>query len=110
MSGVIDMLLALKSTPIRDPHLLDRLDLEGGPFGHIRCPQCRWQPEAGSRWCCACEHTPEPWFDACGTTWNTFLTHGTCPGCSHQWHWTSCLHCGQWSLHDDWYEDDSSDG
>jgi hypothetical protein len=48
--------------------------------------------------------SPEPPFKGCGTVWNTFLTKGRCPGCSHQWRWTSCLQCQQWSLHDDWYE------
>jgi DNA-directed RNA polymerase subunit RPC12/RpoP len=70
----------------------------------IRCPLCSWRPSVSSRW--SCEHTgaPEPFFEACGTVWNTFSTRGRCPGCSHQWRWTSCLQCGEWSLHDDWYE------
>ena len=50
------------------------------------------------------EDTPEPPFDGCGTSWNTFLTRGRCPGCRHQWQWTSCLRCHGWSLHEDWYE------
>ena len=48
--------------------------------------------------------TPEPPFDFCLTSWNTFATHGRCPGCRHQWIWTSCLRCEEWSLHEDWYE------
>ena len=43
--------------------------------------------------------------DACGTAWNTFATRGRCPGCAHQWRWTSCLRCDQWSPHGDWYEE-----
>ena len=70
----------------------------------IRCPRCSWQPQASSRWSCYWADCPEPPFDACGTSWNTFSTRGRCPGCSHQWRWTSCLRCGQWSLHLDWYE------
>jgi hypothetical protein len=70
----------------------------------IRCPRCRWHPTPSSRWCCNCGGTPEPFFEACGMVWNTFLTRGRCPGCSHQWRWTSCLQCGQSSLHEDWYE------
>jgi hypothetical protein len=73
-------------------------------FSGIRCPQCHWRPSASSRWCCECAGTPEPRFDACGAEWNTFSTRGRCPGCAHQWRWTSCLRCGQWSLHDEWYE------
>lgn len=73
-------------------------------FGRIRCPLCRWQPSASSLWCCECVGTPEPFFVGCGTMWNTFSTGGRCPGCHHQWQWTSCLHCNQPSLHADWYE------
>ena len=70
----------------------------------IRCPHCRWRPSAADRWCCACEFTPEPPFPSCGTSWNTFETRGRCPGCSHQWQWTSCLRCHEWSPHEAWYE------
>jgi hypothetical protein len=77
-------------------------DDEGSPFERIRCPLCKWQPNASSVWACA-EGGPEPPFGACGTLWNTFLTRGRCPGCAHQWQWTSCLRCGGWSRHEDWY-------
>jgi hypothetical protein len=70
----------------------------------IRCPLCSWRPHASSRWCCVCIDTPEPPFEACGTLWNTFSSKGRCPGCGHQWRWTSCLRCEEWSLHADWYE------
>ncbi len=76
----------------------------GGAFDRIRCPKCEWTPGAGSRWCCDHLNTPEPPFASCGTVWHTFSTHGQCPGCGHQWEWTSCLACGQASRHDDWYE------
>jgi hypothetical protein len=75
-------------------------------FRSIRCPVCSWRPLSSSRWTCICYGTPEPYFEACGTIWNTFATRGRCPGCSHQWQWTSCLRCEQASLHVDWYEGD----
>lgn len=81
-------------------------DDEGNTSERIRCPVCEWTPHAGARWCCHGEGTPEPPFPWCGTTWNTFDTRGRCPGCSHQWKWTSCLRCGCFSLHEDWYECD----
>jgi hypothetical protein len=72
----------------------------------IRCPKCTWQPAPASMWYCAdCAH-PEHFFDGCGAAWNTFETAGLCPGCGHLWLWTSCLVCGQWSLHAEWYGDD----
>ena len=77
---------------------------QGEGFSRIRCPQCDWQPSADSLWCCQSEGTPEPAFEACGTIWNTFATRGRCPGCSHQWLWTTCLSCQQPSLHESWYE------
>ena len=70
----------------------------------IRCPKCLWRPTPDDLWCCFCEDGPEPPFQSCGTMWHTFATHGRCPGCSHQWQWTSCLRCSEWSRHDDWYE------
>jgi hypothetical protein len=97
--------------------LLKRADTPGHPtvgewtrthdeeaFERIRCPACEWQPAPTDRWSCMAEDTPEPPFSWCGTVWNTFSTSGRCPGCQHQWQWTSCLHCHQWSLHEDWYE------
>lgn len=77
---------------------------EDDAFEKIRCPLCEWRPTAASTWCCYGEDTPEPHFDWCGTQWNTFTTRGRCPGCQHQWKWTSCLGCSGWSLHEDWYE------
>lgn len=70
----------------------------------IRCPRCNWRPTNSDRWSCYAVDTPEPPFEYCLTMWNTFETHGRCPGCQHQWMWTSCLRCSEWSLHEDWYE------
>jgi hypothetical protein len=78
---------------------------EDDAFSRIRCPLCQWRPSASSRWCCHAAGTPEPFFEACGTTWNTFATRGLCPGCGHQWQWTSCLRCSEWSRHADWYDE-----
>lgn len=85
--------------------ILERLGSDDdNAFERIRCPACAWQPAPADRWCCMADDTPEPPFTWCGTTWNTFSTRGRCPGCQHQWRWTSCLHCHEWSLHEDWYE------
>ena len=70
----------------------------------IRCPRCHWQPTGASRWCCDVGDTPEPYFEGCRTVWNTFETRGRCPGCAHQWMWTTCHRCEQPSLHEHWYE------
>jgi len=35
--------------------------------------------------------------------WNTFWTHGLCPGCSHFWLDTQCLACHRISPHKAWY-------
>lgn len=90
-----------------DDIVIPRIDLhdddEEAPQG-VRCPKCNWRPAESDLWCCLAIDTPEPPFPSCGTEWHTFSTHGKCPGCSHQWRWTSCLRCGQWSLHEDWYE------
>lgn len=73
----------------------------------IRCPLCAWRPSPRDLWCCLrLSDSPEPPFPSCGTFWNTFSTHGKCPGCRHQWTWTTCFQCHEWSLHADWYEDD----
>ena len=85
--------------------VLTRMKDQVDPFFGIRCPLCAWQPNASSRWCCDPRNSPEPYFDGCWTDWNTFSTGGRCPGCSHQWMWTSCLTCGGWSLHQDWYHE-----
>ncbi len=63
----------------------------------INCPKCKWEPSSRSRWVCT---------GGCGYIWNTFDTHGKCPGCSKQWMHTMCPACGQWSLHNDWYHNE----
>ena len=101
------------------PWFLKKLDPVGGQklftvptidddesFDRIRCPLCQWHPRPSSVWCCFGLGTPEPGFNGCGTEWNTFSTGGRCPGCQHQWQWTSCLRCAGWSRHEDWYETD----
>ena len=60
----------------------------------IRCPKCRWEPDASARWGCSCGHQ-----------WNTFDTNGQCPACGRVWRDTQCLACRRWSKHHDWYED-----
>jgi hypothetical protein len=90
--------------PIVIPDLHTELEERKG-FSRIRCPLCDWSPTPASLWMCDTSFgTPEPFFNGCGTMWNTFTTRGVCPGCSHKWQWTSCLHCHGWSRHDDWYE------
>jgi hypothetical protein len=78
-------------------------------FSRIRCPLCKWQPKPSHRWFCAPCDSPEFYADGCGAYWNTFATRGRCPGCSHQWRWTACLNCEGWSLHEDWYENESNE-
>jgi hypothetical protein len=77
-------------------------------FSRIRCPLCRWQPQASSRWCCSdAAGYPHFFHNGCGTVWNTFETRGRCPGCGHQWSRTDCLRCRGCSPHEDWYEDET---
>lgn len=99
--------LFLKDMRAPDQIAIDISGLDDdGAFGRIRCPLCRWRPSASSRWCCYGVDTPEtPPFEGCGAVWNSFATAGRCPGCGHQWRWTSCLRCHEWSLHGDWYDD-----
>jgi len=65
----------------------------------IRCPKCSWEPDESCRWVC----------DVCNTKWNTFETHGQCPGCGKIYKDTMCSKrkggCGQMSLNLDWYEE-----
>lgn len=99
-----EALLRDGSQPSRTPVIEtggSAMEKSAGP--RIRCPHCLWQPGSGSRWWCGSVEAPE-FYRGCGTAWNTFDTRGVCPGCSHQWRHTSCLRCGQWSLHEDWYD------
>lgn len=66
----------------------------------IFCPICTWAPQSHDRWQCR---------PGCFTIWNTFETHGSCPGCHRQWRVTQCLACGVTSLHEEWYHDDEQD-
>jgi hypothetical protein len=99
-------LQALKRDPARrfdEVSAPERDDEEA--FSRIRCPLCAWQPHPSSRWRCARVDAPEGFPGGCGTSWNTFSTRGRCPGCQHQWRWTKCLRCDDWSLHEAWYVD-----
>jgi len=69
----------------------------------IRCPLCAWEPRHSDLWTCWDCPVPEGLAHGCGTSWHTFDTGGRCPGCQHQWTWTTCLACGRWSRHVDWY-------
>jgi hypothetical protein len=98
-------LLLKKTTPTIWTPSIDFKGEHDDAFGAIRCPECHWHPDASSRWACVgSAGSPEPMFQGCGTSWNTFLTRGRCPSCAHQWHWTACLRCSGWSLHEDWYD------
>lgn len=92
----------------RDPHWRPMITAQpaddarpGEP--RIRCPLCAWEPRHSDRWTCWDCPVPEGLAHGCGTTWHTFDTGGRCPGCQHQWTWTTCLACGRWSRHVDWY-------
>lgn len=76
-------------------------------FSDIRCPLCGWLPTSSHRWFCAPCDYPEDFADGCGACWNTFITGGRCPCCSHRWRWTACLSCEGWSLHENWYKNDA---
>jgi hypothetical protein len=105
----MDAYLLLKDDRADRSVVLPRLREEDDEWQRIRCPLCAWHPSPGSQWSCQGARAPEPDFVGCGTVWNTFLTRGRCPGCAHQWRWTSCLRCGGWSLHEDWYERSPTD-
>jgi DNA-directed RNA polymerase subunit RPC12/RpoP len=104
--GEVAAIISGMHMPVRDP--LGQLKAQETRFERIRCPHCHWHPDTSSRWCCDASDAPEPFFPGCRTEWNTFTTHGRCPGCGHQWLWTLCLRCVEWSLHEDWYEDDGA--
>lgn len=90
------------TAPIVVPTIRDLLDEEEDDV-RIRCPLCGWVPRESDVWACASGEGPEPFFWGCGTVWHTFDTGGVCPGCAHQWEWTSCLRCHGWSRHKEWY-------
>jgi hypothetical protein len=64
------------------------------PEAEIYCPVCAYRPKPEDRWYCS---------PGCGACWNTFWTHGVCPGCGHQWIHTQCLACSVISPHEAWY-------
>jgi hypothetical protein len=76
--------------PTCPPAELD--EIFGPEQSGIRCPKCMWTPRTKSLWTCKCGHC-----------WNTFDTHGLCPGCGYQWEITGCFRCGAMSPHPDWY-------
>ena len=95
-----DALVALQQGAFRP-----ELDVTQLPAkARIRCPHCNWQPKRSSRWWCLPAGSPEFFMEGCGHAWNTFDTRGKCPSCGYQWRNTSCLACGAWSRHEDWYE------
>lgn len=83
----------VRRAPKRESPTPAELDQIFGPtMPGIRCPKCKWTPRTMCRWSCKCEHQ-----------WNTFDTHGLCPGCEHQWESAACLQCGAMSPHSEWY-------
>jgi hypothetical protein len=84
-----------------DPELKAKLGLKQPK---IRCPICIWEPKKRDKWSCTPMGAPEHFSGGCGKVWHTFDTRGLCPGCKHQWLYTTCLRCGATSLHEDWYE------
>jgi Uri superfamily endonuclease len=101
-------LLQNTSPSLRAAKKTSTLPVDTPDFNRIRCPLCKWQPKPANRWFCAPCDYPEYFDEGCGKCWNTFATRGCCPGCGHQWRWTACLNCAGWSLHVDWYENEST--
>jgi hypothetical protein len=100
------LLLKRDPTPTGTVDILAKI-LDGAfDRSRIRCPVCEWQPQPSSMWTCVDNPHPEAFLAGCGRSWNTFETFGACPGCAHQWQWTACLACGQWSPHELWYDDE----
>ena len=99
-------LLKRDSTPTGHVDILAKILDSAFHHSRIRCPRCEWQPQPSSLWSCVDNPYPEAFFGGCGRAWNTFETFGLCPGCTYQWSWTACLSCGQWSPHEEWYEEE----
>lgn len=99
--------LLLKRDPHWRPMAIDETAGDVRPDEpRIRCPLCGWEPRSSDLWTCWDCTVPEGLARGCGTSWHTFDTGGRCPGCDHQWAWTTCLACGRWSRHADWYSRD----
>ncbi len=56
------------------------------------CPACHAAPPQGALWKCG----------QCGTAFDTFVTHATCPKCAAQFEVTRCVDCGQLNPIDAW--------
>ncbi len=56
------------------------------------CPSCKAPPPQGALWKCG----------QCGTAFDTFVTHATCPKCGAQFEVTRCVDCGQLNPIDAW--------
>jgi Zn-dependent protease len=56
------------------------------------CPSCKAAPPQGAFWKCS----------QCGTAFDTFLTHATCPKCGNRFDVTRCVDCGQLNPIDAW--------
>ena len=57
------------------------------------CPSCHAAPPQGALWRCG----------QCGTAFDTFVTHATCPKCGARFDATRCLDCGQVNPIDAWF-------
>jgi Zn-dependent protease len=56
------------------------------------CPACHTAPPQGALWKCG----------QCGTAFDTFVTHATCPKCGAQFEVTRCVDCGRLNPIDAW--------
>jgi Zn-dependent protease len=56
------------------------------------CPSCHAAPPRGALWKCG----------QCGTAFDTFVTHATCPKCGAHFDVTRCVDCGQLNPIDAW--------
>jgi Zn-dependent protease len=56
------------------------------------CPSCKAAPPQSALWKCG----------QCGTAFDTFVTHATCPKCGARFDVTRCVDCGQLNPIDAW--------
>lgn len=59
---------------------------------NFACPSCKAAPPLGALWKCG----------QCGTAFDTFVTHATCPKCAARFDVTRCIDCGQMNPIDAW--------